>query len=559
MFTDVCTSYTPPGHTRYIAMEIGRIEFPYGCFVTPLSHVSAMQLAYGAPFDTLDPFVGDATHAPSKLNATVNLQLKYQKCYVFSLLLDNTPPGAGSAFSGMGYSHNTLNVTITDMRLNFFSRYNSGTSSVVYDAPIFPPSPVMGFNLSTLWQKLVPCLNSVSSDNYGFPIIPVGTTFTGESTFLSTSATDVDSDPTTVLWTSGNALRLIEGQPYITVSVNDFFSVCKGVYGCGLSIEGDAIRIEKYETFFNASSMIYDLKDNVADLKWTDWRNDKCSSIKSGYPTQQINNDFGVDSFNREQNYTTPLLAYPETLDLSSPIITDEFAIEKARQQQGANTPSASNENVLLQYIDTSVPYAFTAYNPSRIAVPTVTYSYPQKYYGAQATDPTASLAPYIAGKYYPETALNIPLSPSRNLIRNGSLLRSILDLQDGKNITFRNQYQLLFDNSSVPIPGISSNVVVGGAATPFVELFNEVADIPVNNLPNKLFRPFVLSVLTATPVNLYNLMNTNPYGYIQLTWAGRIYKGFVLSITQKLGNNAPTTIELICHPSTTNADLMAI
>lgn len=477
----------------------------------------------------------------------VDISLVYDKVYVLGVIVDTAIPGTGIHAS----QHADFNLT--QLQLTFFSKYNSGAVVTPVAAPIFPPSPVLGFTPAVLFNKLVKNLATEETDAYGFPI-QVATDYVGTSTFLSTSTRLFDNDPTQTLWTSEYALHLLNGQPYLSVSLYDFFNVCKNIWGCGLAIKGNEIQIERMQTFFDGATEIMALGSNVASLEIKPFTELMHAYLTAGYPSQNTNSNFGILAYNRDQNYITPLTKKPTSIDMKAPVLTEPHAIELSRSQQTDQEImgfSGSNNNILLEF-DAFDNHTDIVYNPSRIPS-TITSKFVKKYPDAQSTDPTATLHTYVRGQYYPETALNLGLTPLRNMYRNGAFLRSICDSLESKVIAYRQQYQMLFDNSSVPIPSISTNLDTGGTSP----VFNEVGDIPISGLDAQLFRPHLLTLTTVSPVNMYETMNTNPYGYISFIWKGVLWKGFIWSVSQKISVSQPTTFELIAHPEVTNGMLI--
>ena len=100
-------------------------------------------------------------------------------------------------------------------------------------------------------------------------------------------------------------------------------------------------------------------------------------------------------------------------------------------------------------------------------------------------------------------------------------------------------------------LPGISTYLDAA-------RLINEVADIDLNSLDNKLFRPYIYGFKTQYPVNMYSLINSSPYGYVKFTGRDGIErKGFLYKVEQSAGNNAATDMELIAIGTTTDAELI--
>jgi hypothetical protein len=490
----------------------------------------------------------------------VPVTLKYDQVYVFGIICDNTPHT---------FQATNCRFMLSALQFSIFSAYDSGASGIPINAPYFPESSIMGFTADQLLQKLVPMLNSSQSDPYGFPIVPAGTPFTGASAFLSHSRAILDSNPTRTMFFGSNSLQMLSGYPFISMSLNDLFKFCFNTWGCGLTIDNNnnQVRIEQLEYFFQNTSML-DLGTNVASMRIEPMTDFMACFLQSGYNSQDTNNDFGADIFCRELDFNTPLTKVAgTTLSIVNSIIADMYAMEKRRAQQvtsaQASSPSGqsnSNETYVIEFdpdysADKSI---FPPYPNGSGTAPAVLPSIIKKYPAAQSNN--ATLADYVYGLFYPDTAINLGLTPVKNMMRLGAYLRSMLDSQDSGNLTFRKIYQMLYNNVADLVPGIATGGL-GGSSNPVIY---ECADIAITDLHshvsgygNQLFRPYKIFITTASPVNMWSIMSANPNRYISWMWKGQLWKGYVQSISQNIALRKPTEYELICHPDITNAMLI--
>lgn len=523
-------------YIRIVLFQIG---------VDDLPEMSGGNYQYDTIHTISIPSGGDPYTPPDSgvFSGSATITLLKDKMYCVGIIYD----GVTSGISG-----NSCTFKLIDFEVNIASIYNSGTSSPV-NAPILPPSVFPAFSPYNLWQRLVQSIDSVTTDVYGFPVI-VGD-FTGTSTYLNTTNDPEDDYGLAVqllMFSSENAVRDIRGIQYLTISVADFFKTLFNIDGCGLGIEGSNIRIEKLAYFFDAATEILSLGNTVEGLTIEPMSTDMFNNIKGGYKEPSTNNNFGVDEFNIPVEYNLPLTKTPKTQDLSvSAVVAGQYEIEKMRAQRSereVSAPSASNSVVLLQLTADAGPTSGIV-KPDGSATTTGTY-YLLKFPTAQSTDPTAASDPYINGMYYPDTAINVGLQPARNLLRLGSYLRSICDQQDAAYMSFRKQYQMNYANPVDPLelPGINTNVL--GSA------INATSDILIGDLDDQLFRPYLLKFTATYPESMWQLINSNPYGYISFEWEGSTYKGFIYKVRQQAGNSEPTEFELIAHPDMTDAQL---
>lgn len=318
--------------------------------------------------------------------------------------------------------------------------------------------------------------------------------------------------------------------------------------------------------------MILDLGYDVTDLVIEQSQQNLGSNLKLGYTKANTNTDFGVDPVATELYFNTPATNIPGIMDFEeSDVLVEQYAIEKLRAQtvsQPVGTsydpanPSTDNQIIALYCSPSptiSLPaagdlYNFQPYNPNNDPVTCDAYT-PVVFPNAQSTDPSAASAPYIFGAYYPDTYINMPLSPGRALQRGtGQLLHSVLDEMDSESLTFRNTGVMQYNNQVVNLSGLESNLVVGSGAG---NVTTEFKDVPISSLPAQLFKPIILRVKSKYPVNMYQILNNNPNGYVRFFWnnddgyGAKEYKGFISKVTQSAATNAPTEFELWATPDT--------
>lgn len=477
------------------------------------------------------------------------ITLSYDKVYALAILYCSATDPGGTDEASVYLS--SFSVAILSDYLSNPAHTTTTGSYNAYGAPMLQASPAIAYFPYQVFEKLVPCLNSIATNAYGFPDIPPHTPYSGVSRFLTDArlhlAANADAIPALTLWTSGNALRDINGQPYISISLSDFCKVMRSIWGCGMGIEGDRLRIEPLTYFFDSSSMIIDLGSNVDKFCVRPLTEMLGNNLKSGYNTESANNDFGVDEWNREMDYKTPITRVVQDIEAVCPIITSMYAIEKARAQQSSQpieSPSSSNENYLIGISEGTI---------SEVGVTPGTLTYPQgegSYYTMAMLNKQPAMknyddgagTPYVTNMYYGDTAYNIELSPARNMARSSALWNSLFENSAGSpGLQFIHQYQMLYNNIASELPGITSDLMNGAGE------FTEVADIPVNSSP-QLFRPYILEIETSQPVNMYSIINHNAYGYIQFSWAGSQYQGFIWEVKQ-LPEGRSTIFQLLCCP----------
>lgn len=522
-----------------------------------------------------------------EINQTIPITLNYDKVYIFTLITDGLTTDIDGLF-GITFA------SFSNLQISFKSTYDYGQSGVPVPAPQLNPSVFPAFRGYQLLDRIVKCFPTTETDLYGFPI-QVATSLSGTSSYLSDSASTPQGDAIgyQAMITSSYCIHDLQGQSYIPISFNQLFNFYKKVFGCGASIsaDGNSLQIEKLSHYFQDVSILnLDDYKGVSSLVIKPFNQLGGSNLKLGYTKQDTNSDFGIEATNTELYFNTPLWKLNQTIDLEeSDIIVEQYSIEKLRAQKvnqpiGASfdpaNPSGSSELAAFYVQPNLAPvflpavfdsteggsvYNFQPYDPDNNPVSVQPYKLTQRNgyevggftpfsACAQNVDSSALSAPYINGYYYPDSAYNVELSPSRLLERDGgALLHSVLDLFDDENLTFRNSSVMQYNNVALALSGTESNLNVGGASTSI----KEFSDKKISDLPPRLFRPFIFSIETVAPVNMWQTMNTNPNGYIQFTWKGVVYKGFIWSISQMISASGHTSFELIAHPLTTNEQLI--
>lgn len=495
--------------------------------------------------------------------------ISYDKAYAFGIIYDDgavylpTDPDPGAGIIGSRY----LSFGLGSLILSIRSDFDSGVSGSPVDAPFFPESLALGFRPDTLLSKLVPYLATRTTDGYGFPV-PVTTDYEGVSEYLADPSATEEGDmiPWQTIFTSAYCLHNLQGRSYLSMSLNELFDFCKKRYGCGAYVLGNTFYIERLRDIFNKDVMILDLAYDVADLRIEAVSDNIGCNLKLGYSKQETNKDAGIDSFNTELYFNTPLANYTGVMDYQERgIVTEMYAIEKIRAQRvnqpigqtyDPSNPSGNNITVALYCDPVPVSYLefdLRVYNPSNVATSPLGGAYPvSQYTNAQSTDSTASVAPYVYGLMYPDTAINLELSPCRALQTGlGAQLHSVLHQMDADYLTFRATTVMQYNNEVTELSGIESNLNIGSGASGVV---SEFSDKLIGNLPDPLYKPYLIKVKSKYPVNMYSILNTNPNGYVRFFWQEqgydtKEYKFFITKASQVGATGMATEFIGVLHP----------
>lgn len=487
------------------------------------------------------------------------------KVYIFAIIWDQ---------AGGGTQNTPMTCAINNLQFSIYSYYDYGASGTPIPAPSLNPSPIAGFRLSSLFEKVILNLPTLDTDLYGYPI-PVNTDYAIKSDYLlPTQPAIFDCVPYQLLISSASTIHNLQGQIYVTISLNQLFNLFQKVLGGGASIEYDAngnptiFRLEKLDYFFDNTTEILDLGFDIFGLTVEPMIDKLGANLKAGYTKADTNSNFGVDSFNTELYFDTPLSMMPGTIDLEeTDIQTDQYPIEITREQQ-ANAPvgtsfdpanpSSDNQASAFYVLPEHAVGTIEVFDPKNNPVTTGYFELSQRdgvnLPAAQNNDPSAAIQPYINGLYYPDTAYNLEISPKRNLMRIGNLLHSWIDDLESANLAFRNTGILEIVNMdllSVGLAGIESNLNVGSGAG---DVINEFSSVKIGDLPPQLFKPYILKFTSRYPVNMYQLIKSNPRGYIKFSTedvAGnvKVWKGFINRVEQIPGTQMVTDFELLATP----------
>ena len=578
-FNGATINYNDNGNGCFIGFVMFEIDAEDNPVIVATRYTYTMIAQFNLPPSLVGSVFTPPYTAQGNVNAPVNVFINPNKVYIFAYIYDESISGGG--LSGDGSK--MCNTILSDLTFSFSSLYDGGQSGVPLPAPMLNASAFPSMNINSLMTRLVPFLATRNSDAYGFPV-PVSTAYTFKSNFLSDPTVLVqDVCPAQIQMTSAYCIHDLQGQPFITASISNVFDLCKKQLGCGASIEYDSsgnptiYRIEYLAYFFDNTTMILDFGYEISNPTSEPLVDGLGANIKAGYTAQDLNSNFGTEYCNTNTYYDTPLSQFPNTMDFEcDTVLCEMYALEIIRAQT-QNQPigtaivpgNPSNNNQLCAfycYSPTDIPhsviipdyptYPFNVYNPANVPNPAQTCILPVQRSNAQSTDPTAATAPYISGFKWPDTVINMELSPGRAWYRGtGAYLHSILDaVLNAYSLIFRNTYQMQYNNSYLGVDApIQSNLVTGGSGA----VITEFKDIAISSLPAQLFTPVLWKIHTTYPANMYSIIQNNPRGYVRFfikDYYGKGYgqdkevHGFIMSVSQT-ANGSATDMVLLGTP----------
>lgn len=388
-----------------------------------------------------------------------------------------------------------------------------------------PSTLSYGYWYRQLFSKLV---NKVTDGLYG-----------SRSDYLSTPNLQAyDSKPYNAIVLSGDSLRKLgttAAPAVIKTSLAEFFKDAAARWMLGLGVEVDAfgnqlVRMEHLSYFYQNTEVTLTLPSAV-NFQWSYNQELIHGQLSIGNKNFDYDNLNGKDEPNTTTVFKLPVTRKPEEWDLVAPYRADIYGIESIRVNltDKKSTDANSDNDVFVVEAADSVTtqtvngVSVTGYLPRR----------PQNNAGNSAT-----------GLIDGSKAYNLSLSPKRNLLRNGPLIRTAVYQQDGKIITYQ-----INDKNSALTSNLGSGTIV------------EKANVPVSSLSAPLFLPILFQFETAVPENLPELIAGNPYGRINFTVVlkGRAveFGGFISEVSVKPATNAVCQWSLIACPDTNLGDLV--
>lgn len=286
---------------------------------------------------------------------------------------------------------------------------------------------------------------------------------------------------------SGDAIRQFEVAA-IKTSLADFYKSFNTVLCIGMGIVNGKLIIEEKKDFVKYSNPIdLGICSGLAVRPATDLM---FNTIKIGYPDQDYEDVNGRYEFNTTHIYTTPVTRISKELDLVSVYRADSYGIELTRinLEGRTTTDDAADNDTFFVVAEKTLGHEF------------VPFPYHELDRG---------LNPYTTGLLDP-SAFNVWLSPKQCLYRNSPYIRSCFYKQDHEAIKF----QTADKNSSVVI------------AQPGAPRFTENGDFEISAMLKPLFLPIVMEFENKVPVDIIEVLKTDPYRCYLFTNDGVTYVG---------------------------------
>jgi hypothetical protein len=311
--------------------------------------------------------------------------------------------------------------------------------------------------------------------------------------------------------TSGQAIRR-QDDPVLILSFRDFFTSINAVLNVGFGIiQGKAV-LEKKSFWFQSTLKAADVGENK-EFNLELYEPYVYNSIKVGYPDPKFSTIVdNNDEVNSTQFWSDPIIRVQKELDLTSIIRGDCYGIEDTRITP-LGSPNTNNDNDAFFIKIKADPESISG----------------DPYYRPERSEGYVSLSGVLAA----ETFYNWDISPKRNLLRHGDFLRSMLYNYDQFFINFESALK----NSKMSVVGLDGVRVT------------ENVSISIGTLPDTIFIPYLITIVTKLPKNAMALVDNYPTGYIRSTFNDSTQDGFMIDVSVDVSKNRQRELKLLLTP----------
>ena len=319
----------------------------------------------------------------------------------------------------------------------------------------------------------------------------------------------VDSQPYSFDQDGCGALRVISSglkirraeTPKHFISLQDAFKGLRGIDNIGMGLEGNDVRIEPVEYFYNDTELLK--LAGIPEAQTILDPNYAYSTINIGYAKWEVQNVNGLDEPNSNKEFRTGLSSIRQNLDAVSNFVAGSYPIEITRQQSYADSGGADTSYDNETFIICVVRNGYYAYQVEQ---------------GGEG----------ITGVYSPDTLYNWRIRPRFNLMR---WWKSII----------QSYASLINTSSKLFFQAGTGNLVAAGSLDAYDPCKLETVGLAENadmarqeflTEPVPIYKPERITFSYPLSIKDYNFIKANPYGYISVQCGnGEYVKGYILSI----------------------------
>lgn len=315
-----------------------------------------------------------------------------------------------------------------------------------------------------------------------------------------------------LLITSGDAIRGIDS-PVIKTSFVDFFDSINSLTPIGFSVDNGVPTLEDRSYYMRPNLVALQIGE-VKNLRVTVATDYVYNTIKIGYQDQKYERVLGREEYNVEQNYTTPITRIQKELNLVSKYRADQLGIDDLRltppeDNEDEKDKESDNNVFFIQALKTETPKVYTVENL-------------ENYKEVNGIESRSF--------YY-----NLGITPKKNLLRHGSLIRSFLHHYEGRHISFQSATK----NTDLTTVSTSNEVV------------KERSSILVSNLGEPIFMPLLATFSYPIDNNVSAVLNDRASGIVVFSHNGYEYRGYIVSVSTDVAKD--TEQEFIILLSSSN------
>lgn len=395
---------------------------------------------------------------------------------------------------------NASDVGVDNPTKRLTVEFDNETAFLVSTVRVCPPTDVQAYAVHELFSRAVEAVTdrclTVKSDYYG-------------RTDSQPYAAAQDGCGGLRVLTNGLKIRQAENDDF-TISVKDLFENLNPIDNIGMGVEGDVLRVESAEYFYNDTLLL--TLDATPESEIEIMEDRAYSVVKIGYKKWETESVKGLDEFNSNKEFRTGITAVNNPLDITSNFVAAGYVIEQIRTQQFISTGRADNKYDNDTFI---------------IAVDRTGYG---DFIVEQGNISNAD------NIFSPATVYNWRLRPMYNLMRWGKSL-------------FQSYVNIAETDSKLFYSAGTGNYVASGELTDGCKLENgpiaENADLSAGNYAIPVKPILTLDNYTVEyPLSVkdYKIIKANPYGFINLQCGnGEYVKTYIQSVEYRYAQGIAT------------------
>ena len=294
---------------------------------------------------------------------------------------------------------------------------------------------------------------------------------------------------------SGNILRgNTYGEKPFSTTFYDYFKSLDALYNLGMWYNGTDFEIKEKVDYFK-NSQIIDLGE-VKDLEISIAADKYFNKINCGYQNELEYEELnGTQNFNVPAKFVNSIAAIDNTLDIASIYHADDYGIELARKNADENSTEDSKFDEQI--------FIITGQRDGG------------NYITLQGYDDFT----VIESIYSPDTRLNLNITPKRNLLRWQNVLNVPEFISNNDTQYSTKQFGLALETKKT---AEAANVV-------------ETDDITYATQP--IYYPEIYNFTAKVEFAHILQLGSDPHGYVEFTYLGTTYKGFILEVSTELFN----------------------